>query len=165
MTDSPEEKQSTPPATLRPAVAPKKDGDAPAGEAAAGTPPPVQILESGRELSAATIGRMMGLATVSDLKVLDGKIDSVAMRMNTVLTKVERLLSALSSLPQTGDIDRLQIQIGGIKNLIRESMGGSGSAGADESTASAKADTQRRSRPRIFTSSGEGGPPKGEEPQ
>lgn len=72
------------------------------------------------EVSAASIARMMGLATATDLSVLEGKMDLVLSRMSSVSLKVEKLNSALQTLPTAADIDRVDMQIGGLKSVIRQ---------------------------------------------
>lgn len=72
------------------------------------------------EVSAATVTRMMGIASSSDMKLLEGRVELLSAKVTSLLTKVERAMSMFSSVPSASDIDRLEIQIGTLKSLIRE---------------------------------------------
>lgn len=72
------------------------------------------------EVSAATIARMMGVATQSDLKLLDGKLDLLTTKLNSMIAKVDRIQTSLSSAPSASDIDRLDINVGSVKMVVRE---------------------------------------------
>jgi hypothetical protein len=77
--------------------------------------------ESNRiEVSAVTVTRMMGIASSSDIKLLEGRVELLSAKVTSLLTKVERVMSMFSSVPSASDIDRLEIQIGTLKSLIRE---------------------------------------------
>ena len=77
--------------------------------------------ESNRiEVSATTVTRMMGIASSSDIKLLEGRVELLSAKVTSLLTKVERVMSMFSSVPSASDIDRLEIQIGTLKSLIRE---------------------------------------------
>jgi len=76
------------------------------------------------EISAASLGRMMGIATTSELKVIEQKVDLLTTKLNGLSLKVDKLLSALNNLPSGGDMERIDIQIGGLKNMLKEILSG-----------------------------------------
>lgn len=95
------------------------DGDAPA--AGEGILNKVG-LEAPREVSAATVGRMLGLATISDLKLLDSKIDLLATKITGMTLKVDKALTILASAANASDLERIDVQIGSLKTIIRDAM-------------------------------------------
>lgn len=81
------------------------------------------------EVSAATIGRMMGLATLTDLRLLDSKVDLLATRLTGITLKVDKMLTMLTSVPNGNDLERIDVQIASVKQLMRDLL--SGNADAD----------------------------------
>lgn len=79
-------------------------------------------LDAPKEVSAATVGRMMGLATISDLKLLDSKIDLLATKVTGLVLKLEKALTLLASAPTGSDLERIDVQIGSLKSLIRDAL-------------------------------------------
>lgn len=75
-----------------------------------------------KEVSAATIGRMMGLVTASDLKLLDSKVDLLVTKVAALTMKLDKALSLLSATPTGSDLERIDIQVGSFKSMLRESM-------------------------------------------
>lgn len=77
--------------------------------------------KSGRgEVSAATVARMMGLATANEVSILEGKIDLLSTRLANLVTKMERLGGVMNQLPTGSDLDRIDINIGSLKTMIRD---------------------------------------------
>lgn len=72
------------------------------------------------EVSAATVARMMGIASTSDLRVLEGRIDLLTSKVAAILTKVDRCLSMFTSVPSASDVGRLEVQLASIKSMMRE---------------------------------------------
>lgn len=72
------------------------------------------------DVSAGTITRMMGIASTSDLRLLEGRIDLLTAKVSGLITKVDRVVSMFGSTPSASDIDRLEIQVGTLKGLIKE---------------------------------------------
>lgn len=100
---------------------------APQAAPAAAKPIPVTKSAAGDEpargeVSAATIGRLMGLATASELKLLEGKIDLMSSKINTMMVRVDRLTALFSSMPTGADLERVDVQIGALKALIRDTL-------------------------------------------
>jgi len=79
------------------------------------------------EVSAQTIARMMGIASATDVQLLEGRLDLLASRVSTLMMKVDKLLSGLSSLASAGDIGRLETQIGSLKSMLRDAVDAVGS--------------------------------------
>ncbi len=76
--------------------------------------------ESRRDVSAATIGRMLGLVTAGDFKLMESKIDLLQTRVNTLMAKVDRLQPVLQTLACGSDMERLEVQLQSIKALMAE---------------------------------------------
>ena len=75
------------------------------------------------EISAATIARMMGLATATDMKLLISKIDLVLGRVNAMTARMEKVAAAIGQVPTGSDLERIDVQIGSLRTIIKESMG------------------------------------------
>lgn len=72
------------------------------------------------DVSATTITRMMGIASVSELKLVETRIDLVTAKVTTVLAKFDKLMSTVNALPTGSDIDRLEIQLSSVKSVMKE---------------------------------------------
>lgn len=72
------------------------------------------------DVSASTITRMMGMATTTDIKLLEGRLELLSSKISQIQMKIERLSTQLSSAPTGSDIDRLEIQLGTVKSMVRE---------------------------------------------
>lgn len=72
------------------------------------------------EVSAATITRMMGIASTNDLRLLEGRLDVLTSKVAALVSKVERVLSMFSGLPSSSDMDRLEIQVSTVKSMVRD---------------------------------------------
>jgi hypothetical protein len=88
------------------------------------------------EVSAQTIARMMGIASATDLQLLEGRLDLLASRVSTLMMKVDKLLSSLSTLASAGDIGRLETQIGSIKSMLRDAVDAVGTLQSGQPSAS-----------------------------
>lgn len=75
------------------------------------------------ELSAAALGRLLGLATSSELKVFEGKIDLLTQKMASMAAKVEKLTQAINKIPTANDFERIDVHVGAIKAMIRDFTG------------------------------------------
>ena len=75
------------------------------------------------EVSAATIGRMMGLVTAAEFKLLEGKVDLLVTKLTGAVMKVEKVLQILGGAPTGADLERIDVQIGSLKTLIKEVLG------------------------------------------
>ena len=77
--------------------------------------------DSGRgEVSAQTIARMMGLMTLSDLKLLDGKLDLLVSRLGTISVRLDKVTSLMQQAPTANDMERIDVQIGTLRSSMRE---------------------------------------------
>ena len=72
------------------------------------------------DVSATTITRMMGIASVSELKLIETRLDLVTAKVTTVLAKFDKLMSTVNALPTGSDIDRLEIQLSSVKSVMKE---------------------------------------------
>jgi hypothetical protein len=136
-----EEMSATPAAPDEESVAPTLDASPPPpveekvaspaeerSSVAASTPASVSaVSESPRvEVSAATVARMMGIASTSDLRVIEGRIDLLTSKVAAILTKVDRCLSMFSSIPTASDIGRLEVQVAAVKTMMKEILDAAG---------------------------------------
>lgn len=78
--------------------------------------------EQRREVSAATIGRMMGLVTLSEFKLVETKIDLLSTRVNALFARLDKITSLLEGTPTGSDLDRIDVQIGALKGLLKEAL-------------------------------------------
>jgi hypothetical protein len=93
------------------------------------TQPPSAAAANPRvEVSAQTIARMMGIASSTDLQLLEGRLDLLASRVSTLMMKVDKVLAGLGALASAGDIGRLETQIASMKSILREAVESIGSA-------------------------------------
>lgn len=107
----------------------RPEGDSPEPSVVTAAPklpaPPISTSNSEAprvEVSAATVTRMMGIASTADLRLLEGRVDLLTSKVTGLLTKVDRVLSMFGSIPTSSDIGRLEIQMGSIKSMLRELM-------------------------------------------
>lgn len=97
------------------------------------------------EVSAQTITRMMGIASTTDLKLLEGRLDLLTSKVSSMVLKLDRALTMLGSVPTPSDIGRLEIQLGSLKSMLREALESVNSSRASASVESPKAaDEQSR---------------------
>jgi len=74
------------------------------------------------EVSAQTVTRMMGIASTTDLKLLEGRLDLLTSKVSSMVLKLDRVLTMLGSVPTPSDIGRLEIQLGSLKSMLREAL-------------------------------------------
>lgn len=118
-------------------------------EKAAGTDKPQPAEEAKRgEVSAATVGRMLGLVTAGDFKVLESKIDLLQTRMSGLLAKMDKLQGDLKAVATGSDIERLEMQMLTVKSLI---AGLSGVEDGDNEAAREDAEKSQRLRENIVS--------------
>lgn len=106
------------------------------------------------DVSAATVARMMGIASTSDLRVLEGRVDLLTSKVSAILTKMDRCLSMFSSIPTASDIGRLEVQVAAVKSMMKElldSVGAPVSAGKEQSDRLAAQEQSRKLREGIKT--------------
>ena len=117
--------------------------------------------ESPKEVSAATVGRMLGLATATDLKLLDGKLDLLSSKFVNFSVRIEKALALLNNIPNSTDLERIDAQIMALHNVILETHGGGHAKSVDLQNRPAAPSIQA-SKPKIQTSAKK--PPEGEKP-
>ena len=106
------------------------------------------------DVSAATVARMMGIASTSDLRVLEGRVDLLTSKVSAILTKMDRCLSMFSSIPTASDIGRLEVQVAAVKSMMKElldSVGAPVSAGKEQTDRVAAQEQSRKLREGIKT--------------
>lgn len=106
------------------------------------------------DVSAATVARMMGIASTSDLRLLEGRVDLLTSKVSAILTKMDRCLSMFGSVPTASDIGRLEVQVAGIKVMMRElldAVGAPVSSGKEQADRAAAQEQARKLRDGIKT--------------
>lgn len=106
------------------------------------------------DVSAATVARMMGIASTSDLRVLEGRVDLLTSKVSAILTKMDRCLSMFSSIPTASDIGRLEVQVAAVKSMMKElldSVGAPVSAVKEQTDRLAAQEQSRKLREGIKT--------------
>jgi hypothetical protein len=103
---------------------------------------------TGRDISATTIGRMMGLATVQELALIESKIDLMVTKVGNLTIRMDKVISSLANAPTGADLERIDVHIGALRTLIKEALGGK----ADDAD-SAKAQPKSRPATKIISSS------------
>lgn len=76
----------------------------------------------GKDVSAATIGKMLGLVTLADFQVLQGKVDLLSTRVNNMATRVDKMLQMLSRTPTGADLERIDVQLAALRTLITDAL-------------------------------------------
>lgn len=140
-------------------VAAKEKGDLPKISEEKGVPTTpsggFQIPEGPRvDVSAATVARMMGIASTNDLRVLEGRVDLLTSKVAAILTKMDRCLSMFSSIPTASDIGRLEVQLAAVKSMMKElldSVGAPVGGAKDQADKQAAAEQSRKLREGIKT--------------
>lgn len=108
------------------------------------------------EVSAQTITRMMGIASTTDLKLLEGRLDLLTSKVSSMVLKLDRVLTMLGSVPTPSDIGRLEIQLGSLKSMLREALESANANRGSAATESPKAaDEQSRKLAEGIRSSSE----------
>jgi len=72
------------------------------------------------EMSAAALGRILGLATVNDLNIMEGKIDLLTSKLNQLIMKMEKVLNFTTKAPSGADLERIDVQVGALKAAIQD---------------------------------------------
>lgn len=72
------------------------------------------------EVSAATVVRMLGLPSTSEFKVVEGKIDLIAGKLNNMMVRVEKIGTQVAAAPTGQDLDRIDAQIASLRGLIKD---------------------------------------------
>jgi hypothetical protein len=72
------------------------------------------------DVSVSTISTMLGLATSDDIKLLETRMEQVVQKMALLNTRLEKLMGVLPNLPTGADLERIDVQIGGLKSMVRE---------------------------------------------
>lgn len=106
------------------------------------------------DVSAATVARMMGIASTSDLRLLEGRVDLLTSKVAAILTKMDRCLSMFGSVPTASDIGRLEVQVAAIKSMMRElldSVGAPMISGKEQADRAAAQEQSRKLRDGIKT--------------
>ncbi|MBX7137024.1 MAG: hypothetical protein K1X83_03500 [Oligoflexia bacterium] len=92
-----------------------------------------------QEISASTVGRMMGLATVTEIQLLESKLDSLGGKLINLSTRMDKVLAWLNRAPTGADLERIDVQVGALRSLIKDTLvnvAGEAKTGALKSAAS-----------------------------
>ena len=138
-----------------PVVAAESSGKEDSVKSATAAPGISHIPDSPRvDVSAATVARMMCIASTSDLRLLEGRVDLLTSKVAAILTKMDRCLSMFGSVPTASDIGRLEVQVASMKSMMRElldSVGAPVSSGKEQGDRAAAQEQSRKLREGIKT--------------
>ena len=133
---------------------PGQNGQGLDGARAEGTPGIEALVQAGTdprraEVSAATIGRMLGLVTSSDLQIIENKIDLLLTKINSLTAKTEKVISAVAGLATGAEFERLEVQFGSLRTMIKDGAGRAPSGDEDGDQPLSKTKIQSNS-PQTF---------------
>lgn len=79
--------------------------------------------ETGRtDMPVSAVARLLGVATQSDLTLLDGKIDLLINKLNLMQVRVEKLVTSVGGMPTGADLERIDVQLGSLRAVVRDAM-------------------------------------------
>ena len=84
------------------------------------TPRPTDTQPAAHDVSAATVARMLGLATATEVRLVESKLDLMSSKISTLQIKAEKMLTILNSMPTGGDLERIDVQLGSLKSLLKD---------------------------------------------
>lgn len=103
------------------------DANAPsATERNADSPNPTKVITQEaplgprNEVSAATIGMMLGLATSKEVQIIENRLELLTQKISNISTRVEKLIGMAQAMPSGSDLERIDVQIGGLKSMVRD---------------------------------------------
>lgn len=99
-----------------------KTNDGPIAIQATGKPAGAAPEAHRGDVSASTIARMMGMATAAEFRVLEGKVDLLSTKLNSVTGKLERIVSSLANVPSGSDLERIDVQVSSLRTALGEAM-------------------------------------------
>lgn len=77
--------------------------------------------ESNRtEVSAQSLTRIMGIASVSDIQLLEGHLEVISSKLATLTSKADKILAALNNVASAADVSRIETQVTSIRAGIKE---------------------------------------------
>ena len=97
------------------------------------------------EVSAVTVARMMGLATLGEVKLIESKVELLTTKLSAIQVKLEKIFTVLQGVPTGADLERIDIHIGSMKQILREALGDKAPA------ASTPADAAKKPSEKIVT--------------
>lgn len=97
------------------------------------------------EMPVSAVARLLGVATATDLNLLDGKLDLMVSKVNALQTRMEKVLTVVNGMPSGADLERIDVQIGALRNLIKETL--TGVAAAASSPAKKSESTAPKAEP------------------
>ncbi|GEM_PF-2934203 len=72
------------------------------------------------DVSASTIVKMMGVASATELKLVEGKLDLLAGRLGNLSIRLERATAQLNNIPSVSDFERIEGQLTFIRSMIKD---------------------------------------------
>lgn len=75
------------------------------------------------DINARTIGRLMGLATTSELKVLEGKVDLMISKIANITVRMDKALQLLADASTGSDLERIDVQIAAMRTYMAQALG------------------------------------------
>lgn len=72
------------------------------------------------DISASTLVKMMGVASATELKLIEGKLDLLSGRIGNLSIRLERVLTQLANIPAASDFERLESQITLMRSMLKD---------------------------------------------
>ena len=72
------------------------------------------------EVSAQTLTRIMGIASIADIQMLEGHLEVITSKLATLTSKTDKILAALNNVASIADVSRLETQVLSIRASIKE---------------------------------------------
>ncbi|MDZ4784596.1 MAG: hypothetical protein SGJ02_00835 [bacterium] len=88
--------------------------------------------QSKADVSASTVVKMMGLATSSELKLIEGKLDLLSGRLGNFNIRLERVMTQLNNLPSANDFERLEAHFSSLRSLLKDATSQTKSVASEE---------------------------------
>lgn len=102
----------------------------------------------GREMTISTLVHLLGVSTAAEVDVLENKVDTLTNELRTVNSRLEKIASQIQSLSGETMLERIDLQLSDIRNLMKKALPGAvGRYGAADD-----AGDREKAKPRILTS-------------
>lgn len=75
------------------------------------------------DMPVSAVARLLGVATQTDLTLIEGKVDLLLTKLNLMQVRVEKVLTSLAGMPSGADLERIDVQIGSLKSALRDALG------------------------------------------
>ncbi len=75
---------------------------------------------AGRDVPVSSVVHLMGIATSSQVGLLENKLDTLSTKLTSVTMKLEKVSSQLDSIQSGSSFDRIDFQLNDIKTILKK---------------------------------------------